>query len=293
MNPPAPIRDGLLDGVSVARAVRASLRDHVSREMPDDSPGLAVVLLTADLAARKYAESKARACRDLGMTCTLHDLTPWVSNMRALGKRLESIASDPRVHGLLIEHPLPPHVDPIALYAHVPTAKDVEGISYANMGRLMLGRPYMVASTAAAVIRILEHYGVQIAGRRVVVVGRSNIVGKPVAALLLARDATVVTCHSKTPDLATETLRADILVVSVGRARFIGATHVREGAVVVDVGINFEGGRMVGDVDFEAVRGKVLAITPVPGGVGPVTAAMLLSNLVQTALAQKRGSETL
>jgi methylenetetrahydrofolate dehydrogenase (NADP+)/methenyltetrahydrofolate cyclohydrolase len=286
----ATVPDGLLDGTEVARSVRADLRARLEGELAGVArPGLGVVMLASDSAARKYAESKVKACRDLGMACTVHDLAPLVATPRKMYARLSEIAADPAVHGVLVEHPLPPSVDPIELYAHIPQAKDVEGISYANMGRLMLGRPLMVASTAAAVMRILDHYEVPLAGRRAVVVGRSNIVGKPVAALLLARDATVVTCHSHTPDLGAETRRADVLVVSVGRPAVIDASHVREGAVVVDVGINFSGGRLVGDVDFEGVRRIAGAITPVPGGVGPVTTAMLLSNLVETAIAQRPG----
>lgn len=284
----ARIKDGILDGHEVARAVRDEIRQRLEKEFVGRvRPGLAVVTLTADPAARKYAESKMKACRELGLPCGLHDLAAVAADSAALHERICAIANDPAVHGLLIEHPLPADLDPIQLYAEIPPQKDVEGLSHANMGRLMLGRPHIVASTAAAVMRILDHYGIQLAGRRAVVVGRSNIVGKPVGALLLARDATVVTCHSRTPDLAEETKRADVLVVSAGRPRLVGPAHVREGAVVVDVGINFENGRMVGDVDFAAVRDKVSAITPVPGGVGPVTTAMLLYNLVEAAVTQQ------
>lgn len=281
------IRDHILDGNEVARAVRDEIRARLALDFAaHPPPGLAVVLLTDDSASRKYAQSKVKLCRELGIVCTVHDLAAEASNARAAMQRIRDIAADPCVHGLLVEHPLPPSVDEVELYACIPRAKDVEGISSANLGRVLLGRPHMVAATAAAVMRILDHYAIPLCGRRAVVVGRSNIVGKPVAALLLARDATVVMCHSRTPDLAEETRRADVLVVSAGRPRLIGASHVREGAVVVDVGINFEGGRMVGDVDFEAVRERAAAITPVPGGVGPVTTAMLLSNLVASAFEQ-------
>jgi len=272
-----------LDGNAVARAIKHELGRRLAAL--DRRPGLAVVLLKAGAASRKYAESKVKACREMGMDCTVHDFT---DDLRpdVLHRRVRSLASDPGLHGLFVEHPLPADVDPIALYACIPAEKDVEGISYENLGRLLLGRPAMVASTAAACMAILDHYEVPIARRHAVVVGRSNIVGKPLWALLVARDATVTTCHSKTPDLAAETSRADILVVSVGHSRLIGREHVREGAIVVDVGINFEGGKMVGDVDFDAVHDRVSAITPVPGGVGPVTTAMLLSNLVETTTRQ-------
>lgn len=281
---PTGVRGHVLDGHEVARAVRAEIRQRLEREFADlPRPGLAVVLLKNDAASRKYAASKGKACRELGLSCQVHDLSLVASDRPEVHARIGAIAADPNVHGLFIEHPLPSHIDPIALYAEIPPEKDVEGISCANMGRLMLGRPCMVASTAAAVMRILDHYAVPLAGRLAVVVGRSNVVGKPVGALLLARDATVVTCHSHTPDLVAETARADVLVVSAGHPRLIRAEHVREGAVVIDVGINFEHGRMVGDVAFEEVRPKAASVTPVPGGVGPVTTAMLLSNLLRSA----------
>lgn len=286
----APVQSGfLLDGSEVARVVRDEIRAELDRRWSDGvRPGLAVVMLASDAASRKYAESKIKACADLGMRCTLHDLADCAGDIHAIGERLRQISADPAVHGLMVEHPLPLGVDSVDLYASIPPEKDVEGISCANLGRLMLGRPLMVASTAAAVMRILDHYDIALAGRRAVVVGRSSIVGKPLASLLLARDATVVHCHSRTPDLAVETLRADVLVVAAGKPGLIRAEHVGEGAVVVDVGINFENGRMVGDVDFDSVRPRASAITPVPGGVGPVTTAMLLSNLLRTADRQRR-----
>lgn len=285
----ASVQPGLLlDGNEVARVVREEIRADLARRWPEGArPGLAIVMLSSDAASRKYAESKIRACAELGMRCTLHDLADCAADIGAIGYRLRQISADPAVHGLLVEHPLPPGVDPVALYACIPPEKDVEGISCENLGRLVLGSPLMVASTAAAVMRILDHYDIVLAGRRAVVVGRSSIVGKPLAALLLMRDATVVHCHSRTPDLAAETCRADVLVAAAGMPGLIRAEHVGEGAVVVDVGINFENGRVVGDVDFDGVRPRASAITPVPGGVGPVTTAMLLSNLLRTADRQR------
>lgn len=280
-------RGRVLDGHPVARAVRAQIRDDLDRWGEGSRPGLAVVTLSADAASHAYAESKRKACLELGMRCAIHDLSDVSTDAGEVERRVRAIAADPDVHGLMIERPLPVGIDEIALYGCIPAQKDVEGIGCANMGRLMLGQPLMVASTAAAVMRILAHYDIALAGRRAVVVGRSNIVGKPLAALLLAEDATVTVCHSRTPDLAAETLRADVLVAAVGRPRVIGPAHVRAGAVVIDVGINFVDGRMVGDVDFEAVRDRAAAITPVPGGVGPVTTALLLSNLFRAARHQR------
>mgnify|MGYP006276888005 CR=1 FL=1 len=286
----APSRSRLLDGQEVARGVHAEIRDELrTRWGSGRRPGLAIVVLTSDAASRRYAERKVKACAELGMACTLHDLAGYPPDLAVIGRRIADIAADPAVHGVMVEQPLPPTIDSVQLYAFIPPEKDVEGISCANMGRLLLGQPHLVACTAAAVMRILEHYKIAVAGKRAVVVGRSHIVGKPLALLLLARDATVVVCHSATPDLVAETARADVLVAAAGRPRLIGASHVREGAVVVDVGTNFENGRMLGDVDFDEVSPRAAAITPVPGGVGPVTTALLLSNLLVAARRQQQG----
>ena len=275
-----PATPFLLDGNAVAQHVYASLRERL--DTLSVVPGLAIVLLRDDAPSRKYAAAKMKHCRTMGIACTLHDLSQAASTGE-WEERVQALATDSQVHGIFIEHPLPPGVDPIRLYDLIPSEKDVEGIGHGNLGKLMLGRPGLVPPTPAAVMAILDHHAVPLEGRRAVVVGRSDIVGKPVAALLLARHATVVMCHSKTPDLAAETTRADILVVAAGRPGLVHGGHVRKGAVVVDVGTNFVEGRLVGDVDFESVAPRCSAITPVRGGVGPVTTAMLLRNLVDTA----------
>lgn len=287
---PEGVTGRLLDGHVVARAVRAEIVEALAQRWTRPSPpSLAVVLLGGDSASRTYAESKARACAELGLRCQVHALAELGGDAEAVIARVRAIGADEGVHGVMIEQPLPPGIDFLRLYDAIPADKDVEGMGCASMGLLMLGRPGLVPATPAAVLRILDHYEVALAGRRAVVIGRSNIVGKPLAALLLARDATVVTCHSRTPDLAAETQRADIVVAAVGRPGTVKAHHIRSGAVVVDVGINFEGGRMVGDVDFASVSPRAAAITPVPGGVGPVTTAMLLWNLTHTAIRQVSG----
>lgn len=275
--PPPPF---LLDGNGVAQHVYASLRDRLGT-LPL-VPGLAIVLLRDDAPSRKYAAAKMKHCRNMGMACDLHDLSQ-AATTDEWEERVRALAADPRVHGIFVEHPLPPEVDPVRLYDLIPSEKDVEGIGHSNLGKLMLGRPGLAPPTPAAVMAILDHHAMPLEGRRAVVVGRSDIVGKPLAALLLARHATVVMCHSRTPDLAAETTRADILVVAAGRPGLIHGGHVREGAIVVDVGTNFVDGRLVGDVDFESVAPRCSAITPLKGGVGPVTTAMLLRNLVDTA----------
>ncbi len=275
----------LLDGKAVAAKLREDLKQRLSREFGDGPrPGLAVLLLADDAASRKYAQSKAKSCAELGLECTIHDMAGQHGNWR---DRLRELGNDPKVHGIMIEQPLPRDVDPLELYGLMPAEKDVEGVSQLNLGQLVLGHPRLVASTPAAVMAILDHYEVPLAGRRAVVVGRSNVVGKPLVHLLLARDATVTCAHSRTTDLVAETSRADVLIVAAGVPHLIGPQHVRQGAHVIDVGINFKDGRMVGDVDTDAVLDKVAAITPVPGGVGPVTTVLLLSNLVEAATHQR------
>ena len=205
------------------------------------------------------------------------------------GRALQRLSADDTVHGIILQVPLPPGVDGVELATAIAPEKDVDGANPVSLGRLTAGLPAFAPATAAAVLRILDDHGVELAGRRAVVVGRSLVVGKPAAMLLLARDATVTVCHSRTRDLAARTSEAEILVAAVGRPRMLGAEHVAPGAVVVDVGTTpDENGNLVGDVDAEAVMGRAGALTPVPGGVGPVTTALLLHNTV-TAAARAAG----
>ena len=270
----------ILDGVAVARAIKAQVAERVQQLA--HRVGLAVVLLASDPASRTYAESKVRACREVGIDCEVHDWTH-LTTPDAVYRALSDLSASPELHGIMVEQPYPERLDPVLLYRCIPPEKDVEGISHENLGRLLLGRPTVVAATAAACMHLLDFYKVPLEGRRAVVVGRSNIVGKPLAALLMARNATVTICHRHTPDLAAETSRADVLVVSAGRVGLVGAEHVKPGAVVIDVGINFVDHKLVGDVDAEAVRGIAGALSPVPGGVGPVTTALLLLHLLESA----------
>jgi methylenetetrahydrofolate dehydrogenase (NADP+)/methenyltetrahydrofolate cyclohydrolase len=212
-----------------------------------------------------------------------------VSELEILGL-LHELNDDKAVHGILVELPLPEGMDEARVLEAISPAKDVDGFHPENLGRLMVGNPTLVPCTPAGVLAIFEHYGIALAGRRAVVVGRSRIVGKPLAQLLLARDATVVMAHSRTPDLEAVTCQGDVLVVAVGRPRLVGASHVKPGAAVIDVGINrLADGTLVGDVDFAAVASVVSAITPVPRGVGPTTVAMLMRNTVRACQQQIGG----
>jgi methylenetetrahydrofolate dehydrogenase (NADP+)/methenyltetrahydrofolate cyclohydrolase len=202
----------------------------------------------------------------------------------ALLEKVHALNRDPAVHGILVQLPLPKHIDAARVLESVAPAKDVDGFHEANLGALLAGRPLVVPCTPLGIMRLIEHAGVPLAGRHAVVIGRSNIVGKPVALLLLQKDATVTICHSKTPQLAAVTKQADILVAAVGRAKLVTAAMVKPGACVVDVGVNrLPDGKLAGDVDFDAVKAIAGWITPVPGGVGPMTIAMLLENCIRAA----------
>jgi methylenetetrahydrofolate dehydrogenase (NADP+)/methenyltetrahydrofolate cyclohydrolase len=273
----------LLDGRAPARTIT----DRLAKEVADLAaagtvPTVAIVLVGDDPGAEWYARSIGRAAAAIGARLRTERLAVDDGHGRAVDV-VRALGDAPDVHGILLQAPLPPGYDRAVLADLIPAGKDVDGSGSDSLGRLLLGREGHRPATAAAVVAMLDEHGIDAAGRRVVVVGRSPTVGKPAALLLLARDATVTVCHSRTPDLAATTRAADILVVAVGRARMIGAEHVAPGAVVVDVGINEVDGGIVGDVDAEAVSGVAGALTPVPGGIGPLTTAILLSNLVAAA----------
>lgn len=279
-----PVRDAILD------ELRERLRE-ASRP-----PGLAVVVAGEDPASAVYVGRKEKACAELGYHHVTHRFPASVSEAELLD-HLRALNADPAIDGILVQLPLPVGVDAERVLWAVDPRKDVDGFHPENLGLLVAGRPRFVPCTPAGVVRLLRHYGVATAGRRVVVVGRSLIVGRPLALLLTQKgaggDATVTVCHSATRDLAAETARADILVAAMGLPRALGRAHVASGAVVVDVGINRQpapaGGRpvLVGDVDTEALAGWASAVTPVPGGVGPVTIAMLMVNTWQAMHARE------
>jgi methylenetetrahydrofolate dehydrogenase (NADP+)/methenyltetrahydrofolate cyclohydrolase len=274
----------LIDGKSLAAALLAEQKIAIeSIAARGVRPGLAAILVGDDPASRVYVRNKARACEETGVRSEIHAFPDDVTEA-ALLERVAQLNADPLVHGILVQLPLPRHLDSSRVLAAVSPAKDVDGFHAANLGALLQGRPGFVPGTPAGVMRMLAHAGVPLAGRHAVIVGRSTIVGKPLALLLLQKDATVTICHSKTRDLAATTKQADILIAAVGRAKLITASMVKPGACVIDVGINrLADGKLCGDVDFESVRAVAGSITPVPGGVGPMTVAMLIVNTVRAA----------
>ena len=274
----------ILDGKSVAAKIRLSVKERVSGLLQRAvHPGLAVILAGDDPASRVYVRNKVRACEETGVRSELHQFGSDVAQAKLLVLVAE-LNANPAVHGILVQLPLPRHVDATRVLEAVSPAKDVDGFHAANLGALLTGRPGFVPCTPAGVMRLLEQAGLPLAGRHAVVVGRSNIVGKPLALLLLQKDATVSVCHSKTTQLETLTRRADILIAAVGRAKLVTAEMVKPGACVIDVGVNrLADGSLAGDVDFDAVRNVAGWITPVPGGVGPMTIAMLLENCLRAA----------
>jgi methylenetetrahydrofolate dehydrogenase (NADP+)/methenyltetrahydrofolate cyclohydrolase len=279
----------ILDGKSLAASVRAGVKGEVARlTQRGIHPGLAVILAGKDPASKVYVRNKVRACEETGVRSQVFEYDDAVQEP-ALLERIAALNADPAVHGILVQLPLPRSVDSARILEAVSPDKDVDGFHAGNLGALFSGSPRFVPCTPAGVMRLIEHAGVPIAGRRAVVLGRSSIVGKPLALLLLQKDATVTICHSKTLDLAAVTREADILVASVGRAKLVTAPMVKPGACVIDVGINrLADGSLAGDVDFDAVREVAGWITPVPGGVGPMTIAMLLENCLKAASALSR-----
>jgi methylenetetrahydrofolate dehydrogenase (NADP+)/methenyltetrahydrofolate cyclohydrolase len=279
-------RATVIDGRAVAARVREEVRAEVAALGSDGGPqpGLATVLVGDDPASHIYVRRKREACAEVGISSFHHELSADVSPHEVLAL-LDDLNADPRVHGILVQLPLPAQVDPDEVTAAIDPAKDVDGLNPVNAGRLMKGQPGLVPCTPAGVIELLHAAGAELSGAEAVVVGRSDLVGRPLAALLVAADATVTTCHSRTRDLGAVCRRADVLVAAAGRPGLIDGDMVREGAIVIDVGTNRTDAGLVGDVDFESVAAHARAITPVPGGVGPMTIAMLLRNTLQATRA--------
>ncbi len=286
----------VIDGTAIAALVRAEIKAEVQRLQADRgvTPGLATILIGDNPASATYVRNKRRACEEVGIRSFGYELPATTTEDELLGL-LGELSARHDVHGILVQLPLPSHIDAQRIVEAIPPEKDVDGFHPANLGLLgVKGAQAMFAPcTPQGCIELLERSSVQISGRRAVVLGRSTIVGLPTALMLLARDATVTICHSKTPNIAQVTRSADILIAAIGRPRFVTADMVKPDAVVIDVGINRladpnsqRGFRLVGDVDFEEVREVASAITPVPGGVGPMTIAMLLKNTLRAALRQ-------
>jgi methylenetetrahydrofolate dehydrogenase (NADP+)/methenyltetrahydrofolate cyclohydrolase len=275
----------IIDGRQHARRLREGLRVDAKALLAKFGarPKLSVILVGDDAPSRLYVQNKSRACQDVGIESVVIEL-PAATTREKLIEIIEQQNTDPSVHGILVQLPLPRHLPANAILERIAVEKDVDGFHLYNVGSLVLGNAVISPCTPYGVQKLLEAEGIPIAGQNVVVVGASNIVGKPTALMLMQRDATVCICHAKTRDLAQFTILADILVVAAGRPNLIVPQMVKTGAVVIDVGINrLPGGRVVGDVDFEGVRQKASYITPVPGGVGPMTVTMLLANTITAA----------
>jgi methylenetetrahydrofolate dehydrogenase (NADP+)/methenyltetrahydrofolate cyclohydrolase len=275
----------LIDGKALALQVRERLATESAAVLAKTGmkPGLATILVGDDAASHLYVKSKQKACDAAGIYIDDHKL-PASTTQAELLSLIEKKNADPKIHGILVQLPLPKHIDSKVVLEAVSPDKDADGFHPYNFGRLVEGHPVFEACTPKGVIKMIESTGMSIEGKRAVVLGRSNIVGKPLALMLLQRNATVTICHSKTKDLPAVCREAELLLVAIGKAKFVTADMVRDGAVVIDVGTNrLPDGKVVGDVDFEPVSQKAGWISPVPGGVGPMTIAMLLDNTVEAA----------
>lgn len=272
----------IIDGVSVAARIRANCRNRVDRLILKGkiAPGLAVIIVGNNPASRLYVKNKIRACAEVGIQSFLIEFPENVEQQTVI-EEIEVLNSKAEIHGILVQLPLPPPFDIARVLRHISVDKDVDGFHLYNVGGLVVGGTVFPPCTPYGVLKLLQYEHIPLEGRNVVVVGASNIVGKPMALMLMHHEATVSICHAKTTDLAQFTILADILVVAAGRPNLILPQMVRTGAVVIDVGINrTKDGKLVGDVDFEGVAKKASYITPVPGGVGPMTVSMLLENTI-------------
>ncbi|MGW8957886.1 bifunctional methylenetetrahydrofolate dehydrogenase/methenyltetrahydrofolate cyclohydrolase FolD [Paenibacillus sp. NPDC055715] len=276
----------IIDGKQISKDIRASIQQEVVRLKEHKfQPGLAVVLVGEDPASQVYVRNKEKACQDLGYYSEVHRLAADTSQ-EALLELVNKLNHQSNIHGILVQLPLPKHIHEKAVIDAIAVEKDVDGFHPVNVGNLVIGDDSLLPCTPAGVIELIKRAGVEIEGKHAVVIGRSNIVGKPVSLLLQREDATVTMCHSRTANIAELSRQADILVVAIGKANFIDASFVKPGAVVIDVGMNrLESGKLAGDVDFESVKQLSGPITPVPGGVGPMTITMLMQN---TLVAAKR-----
>ena len=278
---------GIIDGKAIAQQVRAEVAEQVAAWVADGrpAPALATVLVGDDPASAVYVGGKQKASAEVGIEGFDHRL-PGDASQAQVEALLRQLGDDPRVSGILLQLPTPPQIDGGALTEIIDPAKDVDGLTPVSAGLLVKGRPGLRPCTPSGVIELLRRHDVPLEGAEAVVVGRSDLVGKPVASLLLAENATVTTCHSRTRDLAAVCRRADVLIAAVGRPALVRGDWVKEGAVVIDVGVNRTEHGLTGDVDFEGAAERARLITPVPGGVGPMTVAMLLRNTLEAARAQ-------
>lgn len=282
----------IIDGKDIAAKTRLRIKEETAKlvDITGITPGLAVILVGDDPASVVYVRNKTRDCLEVGFKSYEHIL-PASTSQQELLDLVNDLNNDPSVHGILCQLPLPKHLNEQDIIHAIDPKKDVDAFHPVNVGKIMIGSYDFLPCTPAGVMELIHSTGISVGGKKCVVIGRSNIVGKPMAMLLLHENGTVTICHSKTNDLKKETLQADILVAAVGKAKLIGADMVKDGAIVIDVGMNRdENGKLCGDVDFDSVKGKAGYITPVPGGVGPMTRAMLMQNTLtayKLALAKK------
>lgn len=279
----------IIDGKALAKKIRMELKEEVEKlKKKNIFPKLAVIMVGEDKASKVYVRNKSKACEEIGVEYEeflLKDDT----KMEDLLNLIEELNNRPDINGILLQSPIPKHLDINKAFNKIDYRKDVDGFNPVNVGKLVIGEDCFISCTPFGVMKMLEEYGIEIEGKNAVVVGRSNIVGKPLAQCLLKKNATVTICHSRTRNIHEITNNADILVAALGKPKYIKENMVKEGAVVIDIGINRgDDGKLVGDVDFENVSKKASYITPVPGGVGPMTIAMLMNNVVKAAKEQKK-----
>ncbi|ALC81571.1 MULTISPECIES: bifunctional methylenetetrahydrofolate dehydrogenase/methenyltetrahydrofolate cyclohydrolase FolD [Bacillus] len=274
----------IIDGKEAAKEMRQQLAEEVSRlKEKGVTPGLVVILIGDDPASLSYVRGKKKAAETMGMHFKLDHLEDTIEEDKLLSL-IDQYNQDDSFHGILVQLPLPKHISEKAVIERISTEKDVDGFHPLNIGKMLLGEETFLPCTPAGIVELLKKTNTDLSGKEVVVIGRSNIVGKPVGQLLLNENATVTFCHSRTKDIGAHTRKADILIVAVGKAHFLTADQIKEGAIVIDVGVNrLDSGKLVGDVDFEAAKEKASYITPVPGGVGPMTITMLAHNTVKSA----------
>ena len=274
----------IIDGVALSKQLRADVAERTLQlKSKGITPGLAVILVGEDPASQVYVRNKIKACEDCGIKSVFEKYDATLSQVHLLA-RINALNADASIHGILVQMPLPKHIDPHAVIEAISASKDVDGYSTLSAGELMTGKPGFNPCTPYGCMKLIESTGINLKGKHAVVIGRSNTVGKPMAMMLLAANATVTICHSATPDMKAHTLQADVVVAAVGKRNVLTADMVKPGAVVIDVGMNRDGnGKLCGDVDFEAIKPIASHITPVPGGVGPMTITMLLVNTLISA----------
>lgn len=278
----------IIDGKSLAKKIRMELKEEVDKlKKKNIYPKLAVIMVGDDKASKVYVKNKSKACEEIGIEYEEFLLNSNIT-MDELLNLIEELNERKDIHGILLQSPIPKHLDINKAFNKIDYKKDVDGFNPINVGKLVIGEDSFISCTPYGVIKMLEEYGIEIEGKNAVVIGRSNIVGKPLAQCLLAKNATVTICHSRTKNIHQITNNADIIVAALGKPKYLKDSMVKDGAVVIDVGINrTDAGKIVGDVDFESVSKKASYITPVPGGVGPMTIAMLMNNVIKAAKLQK------